>query len=82
MPRTTLDLDAAILRDLKKLQKSERKSLGQLVSELVSQALAGRSRKTPPAFNWKTHEMGKPLVDLEDKDAVWRILDKGPGPTK
>lgn len=80
MPRTTLDLDASILRDLKKLQKTEHKSLGQLVSELVAQALARGSKKTP-SFTWKTYDMGKPLVDLEDKDAVWKILDE-PGPRR
>ena len=36
MPRITVDLDAAVLRDLKRLQKSEKKPLGQLISELVA----------------------------------------------
>jgi hypothetical protein len=31
----------------------------------------------PVEFEWKTHDMGLPLVDLEDKDALYRILDEG-----
>lgn len=76
MPRTTVDLDGSILRELKKLGKKEGKSLGRLVSELVAQALALRSRKARTPFEWKTYDMGSPLVDLEDKDAVWKVLDR------
>ena len=76
MPRTTLDLDASILRDLKKLQREEGKSLGALVSELVAQALPLRRRAADPEpFVWKTYDMGRPLVDLEDKEGVWKLLD-------
>ena len=39
MPRTTIDIDAPILRDLKRRQKQEGKSLGRLVSDLLAQAL-------------------------------------------
>jgi predicted nucleic acid-binding protein len=39
MPRTTVDIDAPVLRDLKRLQKQEGKSLGRLVSDLLAQAL-------------------------------------------
>ncbi len=30
----------------------------------------------PPPFEWKTYDMGLPLIDLEDKDALYRILDE------
>jgi len=40
MPRTTIDIDASVLRELKRLQKRAHKSLGQLISELVATALA------------------------------------------
>ena len=45
--RTTIDIDDPILKDLKRLQKREGKSLGRLVSDLLAQALAN-SRKAPP----------------------------------
>jgi hypothetical protein len=76
MPRTTLDLDASILRDLKRLGREQGKSLGELVSELVAQALSGRRRRKPAPFEWISQPMGAPRVDLKDKDAVWAILDE------
>ena len=76
MPRTTLDIDAPILRDLKRLQKREGKSLGQLASELLAQAI-GRldaPRQPSTSFHWVTRRMNA-LVDLRDKEAVRLALD-------
>jgi hypothetical protein len=67
MPRTTVDLDAAVLRDLKRLKKREKKPLGQLISELVAVALAREAAGRP--FAWTTQRMGA-RVDLEDREAV------------
>lgn len=72
--RTTIDLDDDILRALKRRQREERKTLGQLASELLAQALAAE----PPNVDirWSTADL-RPRVDLDDKDAVWAILDRG-----
>lgn len=77
MPRTTIDIDAPLLRDLKRLQKREKKSLGRLVSDLLSQALAqARSKSTArKSFRWHAQEM-KPRIDLSDKDAIFAALDE------
>jgi hypothetical protein len=76
MPRTTLDLDASILRELRRRGQREGKSMGQLASELLSGALAEPAR-SPGAddFTWTAADLGQPLVDLEDKEAVRRALD-------
>ena len=76
--RTTIDLDGPILRDLKRLQKKERKTLGQLVSELVAGGLAARkaSGAERRRFKWISRPMGA-RVDLRDKDAVYSVLDQG-----
>ncbi len=74
MPRTTIDIDASILRDLKKRQRREHKPLGQLVSELLAKAIEAEQEATPP-FAWIAKDL-KPRVDLEDKDAVWSVLDE------
>jgi hypothetical protein len=75
MSRTTVDLDAAVLRDLKRLQKREKKPLGQLISELVAAALAreaeGKAAGRP--FTWTTQRMGA-RIDLEDKEALRAAL--------
>ncbi len=74
MPRTTIDLDDSILEELKRRQAVEGKTLSRLVSELLARALAEEGHEPEP-LSWRTKEMGA-LVDLEDKDAVYRILDE------
>lgn len=72
MPRTAVDIEAPILRDLKRLQKQEGKSLGRLVSDLLAEALARRrsGRRQPAPFNWISRSMGA-RIDLADKEALW-----------
>lgn len=74
MPRTTIDIDAGVLRQLKKRQRREGKSLGQLVSELVAASLRGEGEEAPPPFTWTARSM-RARLDLEDKEAVHRVLD-------
>jgi hypothetical protein len=76
MPRTTLNLDAPILRELKRLQGREGKTLGQVVSELLARALSGESKPAPrAAFRWRSRRM-EALVDLEDREALYALLDQ------
>jgi hypothetical protein len=74
--RTTIDIDDPILKDLKRLQRREGKSLGRLVSDLLAQALAtGRSAPPPPPpFQWIAKPM-KARLDLADKHALLDALD-------
>lgn len=74
MPRTTIDIDAAVLRELEQRKRREGKTLGRLVSELLAVALR-RDEAPPPSFEWATRRMGA-RVDLEDKEAVRRALDR------
>ncbi|MFL5901289.1 MAG: antitoxin [Solirubrobacterales bacterium] len=74
MPRTTFDLDATVLADLRNRAATERKSMGQVASELLAIGLDGKSVDEPPPLRWARKDLGF-KVDLEDKDAVWRILD-------
>lgn len=74
--RTTLDIEAPVLKELRELQKREGGSLGALVSRLLTAALAVRAKHaTTAAFRWTSRPMGS-LVDLADKDAVYAILDR------
>jgi len=75
VPRTTLDLDASVLRELKKRQRREHKPLGQLASDLLARALAAERTDEPlPPLQWTAKPLGL-KVDLEDKEALWRVLD-------
>jgi hypothetical protein len=78
MPRTTVNIDAPVLRDLKRLQKREGKPLGQLMSELLAHALGVRrlERREGDAFAWTVRPM-RARVDLADREAVQAALDRG-----
>lgn len=76
MPRTTIDIDATVLEELRARGRHEGKTLGRLASELLATAMhetAPEDDEEP--FRWKSHRMGNPKVDLEDKEALWAILD-------
>lgn len=73
MARTTLDIDDAVLRELKERRRREGKPLGVIASELLTQAMAVDAPGRVD-FAWTTQSMGV-LLDLEDKDAVWAALD-------
>jgi hypothetical protein len=72
MPRTTLDLDATVLRELKARSRSERRSLGAVASELLAASLASGPSGVRP-LRWVSRPMGA-LVDLEDHEAVRRAI--------
>jgi hypothetical protein len=73
MPRTTVNLDSSVLRELKRRARAEAKSLGDVVSELVGPALAERHAPRR-RLRWNAAAMGRPKVDLEDKEAVRQAL--------
>ncbi len=76
--RTTVDIDQPVLRELKRLQKAEGKSLGRLVSDLLGVALSRRQADKParPAFRWSARDM-RARVNIADKEAVRALLDAG-----
>ena len=75
--RTTINLDAMIVKELKRRSKGAGKSMGQLASELLATSLreqTGRPRN-PGGLTWIAKDLGRPLVDLEDKEAMRARLD-------
>lgn len=76
MPRTTLDLDATVLADLRRRAAAEGKSMGQVASELLVGSLEVAEVAPPRSLNWARKDMGPFKVDLEDKEAVWNLLDR------
>ena len=74
MTRTTIDIDAAVMRELKRRQTREGKTLGGLVSELLATALEGPEQEPHEPIAWTARSMGA-TVDLEDKEALRRALD-------
>jgi len=78
MARTTIDIDDPILKEIKAIQKREGLSMGKIVSQLLAEALVKQKTSAKaPGFNWISRPM-RSLVDLADKDEVYRILDRDP----
>jgi hypothetical protein len=74
--RTTLDIDAAVLKDLRELRRREGGTPGELLSRLLAEALARRPKPpVTPAFEWTARPLGA-RVDLADKDVVHAILER------
>jgi hypothetical protein len=76
MARTTLDIDAPILKELKAIQRREGRALGRIVSQLLAEAISRRRvAVTPPRFEWTSAPM-RARVDLADKDALHAALEQ------
>ncbi len=77
--RTTIDIDDPILAEIKRLQVSQGKSLGRLVSDLLAQSLALSRGKaaaaSQPGFQWLAKPM-RARVDLADKHALLDAMDE------
>ena len=75
MTRTTLNLDPSVLKELRERSARERRSIGELASQLLARELHQEVQPTPP-FSWVSRDLGKPAVDLEDKEARRAVLEK------
>lgn len=75
--RTTIDIDDLILKDLKRLQQREGKTLGRLVTDLLADALARQPRREQATIPlvWVSKPLGA-LVDLADHDALQDAMDQ------
>ncbi len=75
MTRTTLNLDPSVMRELRRRSKRERRSIGELASQLLARALREERDPEPAPFSWVSRDLGTPAVDLEDKEALNALLD-------
>jgi hypothetical protein len=66
-----------VLEQLRRRASIEHKSMGQLASEQLAVALRNTTPQPAPA-SWPTKRMGKPKVDLGDKEAVRKALEIEP----
>ena len=75
--RTTIDIDDPVLKEIKRLQKTEGKSLGRLVSELLAGALQEwkARREKPKPSRWVSRGMGA-RIDLSDKETLYATMER------
>jgi Arc/MetJ family transcription regulator len=75
--RTTVDINDELLREAKTAAAKEHKTLREIMDEALRLYLKG-PREKKFRLNWKPHEtVGRlmPGVDLEDRDALYDIMD-------
>ena len=77
--RTTVDIDDPILKDLKKIQQMEGKSLGRLISDLLARALGERKseKASSKPSRWISKAMGA-RIDLADHEALYAAMEQKP----
>ena len=75
--RTTLIIDDALFRELKRRAVEQNRTLSDLTQEALRLGLAARrparqrKRVRLPSFS-----MGQPRVDLADRDQLYEVLDR------
>lgn len=76
MPRTTLNLDPSVMRELRRRSARQHTTIGELASQLLARGLREEAEPKPRPFAWVSHDLGKPAVDLEDKEALAALLER------
>jgi plasmid stability protein len=78
MQRTTVSLSEDVLREVRRRAARRGSGLGNEIDALLRSALR-RERKEPkvPCAEWKVHDLGPPLIDLADRDALFDAMGEG-----
>ena len=77
--RTTLVIPDPILLRAKKLAEKKKETLSAFVSEALELEILRTSdaqRETRKARTIRAFRMGSPLVDVNDREAIYRTMDK------
>ena len=73
--RTTVDIAAPILDELKRIKREDGGTLGELINGLLAEGLKQRRPEAASSpLAWTSQPMGA-RVDLDDKEAVYTLLD-------
>ncbi len=75
--RTTLVIDDELFRELKKRAAAENRTLSEVTQEVLRRGLVGRkAAPRSPRVKLPSFAMGKPRVDLADRNQLLDILDR------
>ena len=76
MPRTTIALDDDLLRRLKETAARERRTVGEVVNDLLRQALAPRRNRRGYKLTLRGWAgQPQPGVDILDRDKLFDLMD-------
>lgn len=79
MTRTTISLHETTLAKVRDLSRSEQLSLGETITELLNLGIECKkaiSQQKNGVFTLKTASMGQPKVPLEDKEAIYHLVNE------
>jgi plasmid stability protein len=73
--KTTLVLPDHLVRELKRRAAKRGETISAIVAETLRRGLAALEQ-TGDVTPLPTHRMGRPMVDLADRDALYRAMDE------
>lgn len=71
--KTTLVIPDTLMRELKRQAAQRGETLSAVVAEALRRGLAEPTTEDLPPL--PTHSMGRPLVDVADRDALYRAME-------
>jgi hypothetical protein len=75
MKRTTLVLEDSCLERIRNLARREGKNLSEVANELFTERLHRRKARKHQRFALVSYSMGKPRVNLGDRNALKALMD-------
>lgn len=75
--RTTLIIDDELFRRLKRLAAQENRTLSEITQEVLRRGLQQPGKPRRGAVKLPAFRMGRPLVDVADRDQLYEVLDRG-----
>jgi hypothetical protein len=79
MTRTTISLHESVLEKVRNIAHQSHTTMGETITELLDLGLRVKKDRNPPRikskFRLKSFPMGIPRIPLEDKEAIYSVLD-------
>ena len=75
MRRTTLILEDACMDGVRELARKHGRKLSDVVNELLIEGLQRRRKRRRTQFEIRSFAMGRPTVNLGDRNAVESLMD-------
>ena len=75
MHRTTINLDPAIYRRVKRLAERRGKSLARTIEDLLRKAMGDHAPESAPEIPLHCDNGPRPGVDIADRDRLYDLMD-------
>lgn len=75
MKRTTLVLEDGCMEGIRQLARREGRQLSEVVNEILAEGLQRRRSRQRPSLALPSFSMGRPRVNLGDRNALESLMD-------